>query len=95
MPANRAALQVSVCNQMRVCLLPAKLSNLLFSDLAGVVDSVLSFLVRVVQLVKRLLVFHAMSLRCPPVCHGRNLRSKQDVFDVIAVNVTGVNRRGC
>jgi hypothetical protein len=63
---HRAALQIPVGGQARFGLgfFVVKVGDPLFSDIAGVVNSILSLLVRIVQLVERLLVFHVLSLRC-------------------------------
>ena len=64
-PTQRATLQIPVGDQARFALgFPMfKVADPLFPHIAGVVNGVLSFFVRVVQLVERLLVFHGLSLR--------------------------------
>src|SRR5208337_3786429 len=59
-PADRTALQASIGNQSRhgVGFL-AQMGNLLFPDLASMVNGILRLFMWVVQLVKRFLVFHA------------------------------------
>jgi hypothetical protein len=58
-------LQIAVSDQARygLAFVVRKVGNPLFPDVTGVVDSILSLFVGIVQLVERLLVFHGLSLR--------------------------------
>ena len=62
---HRAALQIPVGDQARFGLgfLVVKVGDPLFPNIAGVVNSILSLPLRIVQLVERPLVFHVLSLR--------------------------------
>jgi len=47
--ANRTALQAAVNDQTRLCFVPGAISDLFFPDLAGMVNSVLSLFMWVLE----------------------------------------------
>ena len=75
-------MKIALGNQVRQSSGFATLSEILFPDLAGVVDGVLCPFVRIVQLIEGLLVFHAANaapiLR---VAQGAGVRHKSGLLN--------------